>query len=87
MELFENITQDTADYKLTKWLRYVNDTFMVWPHEPARLQQFLQHLNSLRFTIMFTLKVEDNAFPFLHILVMKRGSELAKRVYQKQTRK
>jgi hypothetical protein len=37
-EHFEEIALDIADDKPTKWLRYVDDTFVVWPHEPARLQ-------------------------------------------------
>jgi hypothetical protein len=46
-EHIEEIALDTANYKPAKWLRYVDDTFVVWPHGPARLQQFLHHLNSL----------------------------------------
>jgi hypothetical protein len=30
MEHFEETTLDRADHKLTKWLQYVNDTFVVW---------------------------------------------------------
>jgi hypothetical protein len=28
------------------WLRYVDDTFVVWPHGPDRLHNFPNHLNS-----------------------------------------
>jgi hypothetical protein len=38
MEYSEEIALDTAEYKPAKWLRYVDDTFMVWPHGPAKLQ-------------------------------------------------
>jgi hypothetical protein len=55
MEHFEEIALDTAEHKLAKWLRYVDNTFVVWPHGLARLQQFLHHLNSLRHTIKFTV--------------------------------
>jgi hypothetical protein len=48
MEHFEETALDTVDYKPTKRLRYVNDTFVAWPHGPVRLQQFLHHLNSVR---------------------------------------
>jgi hypothetical protein len=48
VEHFEEIAPDTVDYKHAKWLRYVDDTFVVWPHEPAKLQQFLHRINSLR---------------------------------------
>jgi hypothetical protein len=35
MEHFEKIPLDTADYIHAKWLRYGDDTFVVWPHGPA----------------------------------------------------
>jgi hypothetical protein len=56
------------------------------PHGPARLQQFLHHLNSIRPTIKLTMEVESNdALPLLNILVMKRGLKLAMKVYRKPT--
>jgi hypothetical protein len=60
MKHFEDIPLDTADHKPAKWIRYVNDTFMVWPHGPARLQQFFHHLKNIRPTIKFTVKAEAN---------------------------
>jgi hypothetical protein len=73
MEHFEKITLGAIDYKPVKWLRYVDDTFVVWPHVQAKSQQFLHHFNSVRPTIKFTMKVEANdALLFLDVLVMKR---------------
>jgi hypothetical protein len=84
MEHVEEIALDTADHKPAKWFRYVSDTFMVWPHGPARLQQFLPHLSSIRPTIKFTMEVEANGtLLFLDVLVMKRGPKLTTKVYQK----
>jgi hypothetical protein len=37
MEYFEEIALDSADPKLAKWLRNVGDTFVISPHELARL--------------------------------------------------
>jgi hypothetical protein len=51
VENSEEIALDTAHHKPAKWLRYIDDTFVVWPHGPARLQKFLHHLNILRPTI------------------------------------
>jgi hypothetical protein len=34
---FEEIAFDTADHKPAKWLRYIDNTFLVLPHGPARL--------------------------------------------------
>jgi hypothetical protein len=48
MEHFEELALDSAQHKPSLWLRYVDDTFVVWPHGPEQLQNFLNHLNSLR---------------------------------------
>ena len=45
MEEFENSSLNTADLQPKLWLRYVDDTFVVWPHGRDTLQDFLQHLN------------------------------------------
>jgi hypothetical protein len=59
---------------------------MVWPHGPARLQQFLHHLNGLRPTIKFKTEAEanDTLLP-LDVLVMKRGYKLAMKVQWEPT--
>jgi hypothetical protein len=54
-EQFEKLTE-TADLKPAVWLRYVDDTFVVWPHGPRSLQEFLCHLNSAKPTIQFAMK-------------------------------
>jgi hypothetical protein len=64
----------------------VDNTFVVWPHGAARLQQFLYHLNSLRDTIIFTTEVEANdTLRFLDVLIMKRGPKLATKMYRRLT--
>jgi hypothetical protein len=73
MEHFEKLAIDSAPYKPSLWLRYVGDTFVVWPHGPERLQNFFDHLNSLRPSIRFTMETEsDNAISFLDVLVIRR---------------
>jgi hypothetical protein len=51
MEHFEKLALDTTEYKPAKWLRYVDDTFIVWPHGPDKLQEFFHHINNLRPSI------------------------------------
>jgi hypothetical protein len=80
MERFEKVALDTAEYKPAKWLRYVDDPFVVWPHGPARLQQFFNHIISVRPTIKFTTEV-----PFLDVLDMKQGPKQITKVYRKPT--
>jgi hypothetical protein len=67
-------------------LRYVDDTFVIWPHGPTWLQDFLNHLNRVRPCIQFTMELEsNNVSPFLDVLVVKKDSTLATRVYRKPT--
>jgi hypothetical protein len=51
MEHFEKLALDSAPYKPSLWLRFVDDIFVVWPYGPERLYNFLGHLNSLRPSI------------------------------------
>jgi hypothetical protein len=82
--IFIEHSEETADHKPTKWLKHADNTLMVCPRGPARLQQFLHHLNSVRPTIKFTTEVEANdTLLFLNILVLKRVPKLAMKVYQK----
>jgi hypothetical protein len=82
----EETALDTADHKPTKWLRYVDDTFVVWPHQPARLQKFLHHLNSGWPTTKFTTEVKANdTLMFWDVLGMKWGFKFVMKLYQKPT--
>jgi hypothetical protein len=81
MEHFEEIALDPADHKPTKWLKYVDVTFAVWPHGPTRWQQFHHHLNTVRPTIKVTMEVEANdTILFLEVLIMKKDPKLAMKV-------
>jgi hypothetical protein len=65
---------------------YVDDTFVVWPHGSEQLQNFLNHLNSLRPSTQFTMATEsDSMIPFLDVLVIRKGMTLAAKVYRKPT--
>jgi hypothetical protein len=86
MEHFEKLALDSAPYKPSLWLRYVDDNFVVWPHGPERLHGFLDHLNSVRSSICFTMETErDNVISFLDVLVIREGTTLVTQVYKKPT--
>jgi hypothetical protein len=69
IEHFEEIALDAAGHKPTKWLRYIDNTFVVWPQGLGRLQQFLHHLSSLRPIIKLSKGLEaDDTVPFLDFL-------------------
>jgi hypothetical protein len=64
MEYLEKLALTLAQHKPSLWLCYVDDTFVVWPHGPEQLQNFLSHLNSLRPTIQFTMEIRVRQWDF-----------------------
>jgi retron-type reverse transcriptase len=58
MEEFEERALNQATLKPTCWYRYVDDTFVIWPHGEASLTNFLEHLNGLHKNIQFTMEKE-----------------------------
>jgi hypothetical protein len=86
MEHIEETELDTVDHEPAKWLRYVDDSSVVWPHGPTRLQQLLYYLSSVRSTIKFKMEVDAyGTLLFLDVFAMKRGDKLATKVYRKPT--
>ena len=86
MEGFEEEAINTADDKPSLWVRYVDDTFTIWPHGPEKLKRFHNHLNSQNDSIQFTIEKEDNnSLPFLDVLVTKEGSRMTTSIYRKPT--
>ena len=88
MEWFEEQAISSAPYKPKLWVRYVDDTFVVWQHNREQLTEFLNHLNSVAQPICFTMEVEnDNKLPFLDVLVTKNRSKgtVSCSVYRKPT--
>jgi hypothetical protein len=78
---FEELALDSAQHKPLLWLQYIDNTFVVWPHGPERLQNFLSHLNSLRPSIQFTNETEsDCMITFLDVLVIRKEMTLAIKV-------
>ena len=88
MEFFEELPLESTDVRPSLWLRYVDDTFIIWSHGAETLPTFLQHLNSVRPTIQFTMEKEvEGALPFLDVRVSRDGESntLVTRVYRKPT--
>ena len=67
------------------WFRYVDDTFILWLHQED-VQTLLDHVNSIRPSIQFTMeKEQDNKFPFLDVLVTRTEQGFRSSVYRKPT--
>ena len=87
MEDFEQKALETARYKPKLWLRYVDDTFIIWQHGSDKLSDFLDHLNQQHPRIQFTMETEtSDSLPFLDVLISKRvDGSLGHPVYRKPT--
>nr|XP_054760897.1 uncharacterized protein LOC129267186 [Lytechinus pictus] len=87
MEHFEETAHQSATHKPKVWLRYVDDTFVVWQHGAEETSNFLQHLNSQHECIKFTMEMEnEGSIPYLDTKItrMAQGS-LSHQVYRKPT--
>jgi hypothetical protein len=87
MDFFETTALENAAYKPSMWLRYVDDTFVVWRHGREKLEEFHQFLNQIDEAIQFTKEVEcGGKLPFLDVLISRReDGSLGNSVYRKPT--
>jgi hypothetical protein len=87
MEGFEKKAIEQATHKPVCWFRYVDDTFVIWPHGQEKLTEFLNHLNRLHNKIQFTMEIEaEGHLPFLDIdIYRKTDGSLGHKVYRKPT--
>ncbi|XP_074030332.1 uncharacterized protein [Leptinotarsa decemlineata] len=85
-EWFETLAIEEAHKKPRVWLRYVDDTFIIWNHGNTELDAFLKHINSVRPSITFTMEKEiHNELPFLDVLVKRTDTKWETSVYRKPT--
>ena len=86
MEDLEEQAMHSAPLRPNLWLRYVDDTFVIWPHGEQNLQSFHTHLNQMSANIDFTIeKEEEGRRAFLDVLVTRSGDQLSTAVYRKPT--
>ena len=86
MESLEERALKTITQKPSMWIRYVDDTFVIWPHGDDELERFHQHLNQQNQSIKFTIEEEkENQLPFLDVQVRRDGNHLRTSVYCKPT--
>jgi hypothetical protein len=66
MEYFQEMARETANHKPCCWFCYVEHTFIIWPHGPAKLAHFLDHLNHVPENIQFTMETERDGHLLFH---------------------
>jgi len=55
MEYFVKKALAQATQKPACWFRYVDDTFVIWPHGKEKLTEFLNHLKGIHTNIQFSM--------------------------------
>jgi hypothetical protein len=81
---FEKWALDSAQNTPSLWLRYVDDTFLIWPHGAVGLQNFLIPYKNFRPSIQFTMEIESkSAIPFLDVLIIRKMAALTTKVYKR----
>jgi hypothetical protein len=87
MEDFEKMALNLAPHKPLFWFPSVDDTFVNRPYGRDKLKEFLNHLNTIRQSIQFSMETEtEGHLPFLDIDVYRRhDGSLDHRVYRKPT--
>jgi hypothetical protein len=86
MEYSEKIALDTEDNKPPKRLRCDDDTFIVWPHGPAKITKILSPPQQPQ-TYDKIHNGSGNTLPFTDIVVMKKGPNLTTKVSRKLANK
>ena len=85
MEYFEGMALESKSLKPTIRLRYIDDPFILWPHQED-VQILLDHVNSIRPSIQFTMEKEsNNTLPFLNVLISQTEQGFTTSIYRKQT--
>ena len=85
MEFFEEMALTSAPNKPALWKRYVDDIWCIV--KKGKEEELLDHLNSVRPSIKFTMELEkDGKLPFLDCS-LQRGEDgmLTSTVYRKPT--
>ncbi|XP_014778431.1 uncharacterized protein LOC106875004 [Octopus bimaculoides] len=72
-------------YLLTNWKCYLDDCFILWPHNIEQLTKFKNLINSINHSIQFTMEYNHQQLPFLDILIIKRDTEIEADVFFKPT--
>ena len=86
MEAFEEKALESAVLRPRRWVRYVDNTFVLWPHEEDELETFHRHLNSQHPSIQFTMeKKSEGKISFLDVQITTKEGKLSTGVFRKNT--
>lgn len=77
MKELENKALEAAKLYPRMWVRYIDNTFVLWLHGEQHFESFHQHLNSQHPAIQFTMEREQqNRIAFLDVSVERKPESL-----------
>ena len=77
MKELENKALEAAKLYPRMWVRYIDNTFVLWLHGEQYFESFHQHLNSQHPAIQFTMEREQqNRIAFLDVSVERKPESL-----------
>ena len=85
MTKFEEKYVYTYPLQQKLWKRFIDDIFVIWPHGMDSLLEFINHLNTVHFTLKFTIDISPTDISFLDLIVYIMGSKLYPRLHTKVT--
>ena len=71
--------------KSVKYLRYIDDIFMIWTGTAKELKRFTEEINNVHHSIKFTVEYSFTNINFLDTTVYKSNNKLYTKVYKKPT--
>ena len=66
----DRLDNSLLDEKPHQWLRYIDDTFMIWTEGEEELMAFLSYLNSAHETIKFTRNWSHKSVNYLDVTII-----------------
>ena len=82
--------EEESGLKPTLWLRFLDDIFIVWPHGPEKLKEFIDFMQKfgerqrMKTKLKFTFET-GSSVPFLDTMVSIDGNKLKTALYSKPT--
>ena len=69
MDRFETDALNNWPKQSLRWLRYIDDIFMIWTHGQNERNKFIEHLNGIHPKIKFTSEISESSVNFLDTTV------------------
>ena len=76
MDEIETKFQETQEFQLLLWFRYIYNVFFIWTHYPDILVLFMRELNNYHCNLKFTYESNKESITFLDLNVSLSGSKL-----------